>query len=143
MSSLQFEISHEKERLLVDGDHLNYGYCLDYRELTKSAFAEGDFYFFTCGCGEAGCAGISGPTEVTFNEEKVYWHVIHPEPERWFTFRRTQYVDSIREALVAILSIQTRKRGPCRFGSYGNNRRTFEELYAALPPSPDEATEQK
>ena len=78
MSSLQFEISHQKERLLVDGNHLNYGYCLDYRQLTKSAFAEGDFYFFTCGCGEAGCAGINEPTEVTFDQEKGSAGTSHP-----------------------------------------------------------------
>jgi hypothetical protein len=117
---------------MVDGDHINHGYCLDYRQLTKSAFVDGDFYFFICGCGEAGCAGISEPTEVAFDQEKVYWHIIQPEPERWFTFRRTQYVDSIREALVSILRIQIRKRGSCRFGSYGYNRNTFEELHTSL-----------
>jgi hypothetical protein len=143
MSSLHFEITHQKERMLVDGNHLNYGYRIDYRELTKSALADGDFYFFTCGCGEAGCAGISEPTEVTSDVEKVYWHIIQPEPERWFTFRRAQYVYSIREALAAILRIQTRKKENCRFGPYGFYRHTFEELHASLSTIPDERVDRK
>jgi hypothetical protein len=143
MSSLNFEITHEKERMLVDDDHVNYGYRIDYRELTKSAFADGEFYFFTCGCGEPACAGINEPIEVTSDGDKVYWHIIQPEPERWFTFRRAQYVDAIREALTAILRIQTRKKENCRFGPYGFSRGTFEQLYASFSTNIDHRAERK
>ena len=111
--------------------------------LFGAAFADGEFYFFTCGCGEPGCAGINEPTEVTSDGDKVYWHIIQPEPERWFTFRRDQYVDAIREALAAILRIQTRKKENCRFGPYGFSRGTFEVLYASFSTKIDERVERK
>jgi hypothetical protein len=143
MSALQFELTPQKERMLVDGDHLNYGYRIDYCALTASAFSDGDFFFFTCGCGSAGCAGIYEPTEVTSDDKKIYWHIIEPEPERWFTFRRAQYVDSIREALATILRIETRKKGNFRFGPYGFERGTFERLYASFSTTPGERAGRK
>ena len=47
---------------------------LDVVELLRTLDENGDFYIFTCGCGEPGCLGDS-PIRVSKNEAYLFWKV--------------------------------------------------------------------
>lgn len=44
--------------LRVDGARLGQGYVVDIRRLAEALTKEWEHFIFTCGCGDAGCAGI-------------------------------------------------------------------------------------
>ena len=50
--------AHLVGELRVDGSRLGEGYVLDIRRLAEALTSEGEHFIFTCGCGDAGCAGI-------------------------------------------------------------------------------------
>jgi hypothetical protein len=50
--------AHLVAELRVDGVRLGEGYVLDILRLTEALTREGEHFIFTCGCGDAGCAGI-------------------------------------------------------------------------------------
>lgn len=50
--------AHLVGELRVDGARLGEGYVLDIRRLAEALTSEGEHFIFTCGCGDAGCAGI-------------------------------------------------------------------------------------
>lgn len=50
--------AHLVGELHVDGVRLGEEYVLDIRQLTEALTREGEHFIFTCGCGDAGCAGI-------------------------------------------------------------------------------------
>lgn len=50
--------AHLVGELRVDGTHLGEGYVLDIRRLAEALTLDGEHFIFTCGCGDAGCAGI-------------------------------------------------------------------------------------
>ena len=50
--------AHLVGELRVDGACLGEGYVLDIRRLAEALTSEGEHFIFTCGCGDAGCAGI-------------------------------------------------------------------------------------
>jgi hypothetical protein len=60
---------------------------------------DGDYYFFTCGCGEPGCSQIHSGTQIRHKNRLIYWHSTEPGPERNFVFVAPQYRLSIVEAL--------------------------------------------
>jgi hypothetical protein len=131
MSRLQFKITHWNriEFMLIDQNYIGYGYPINFPALAKSALADGDYHFFTDRYG----FDIFEPTIVTSDEDKIYWHIIEPEPESWYAFRRVHYVETIREALAKLLRLHStetarRFRGPL----HPFDQITFEELYASL-----------
>lgn len=50
--------AHLVGELRVDGTRLGEWYVLDIRRLAEALASEGEHFIFTCGCGDAGCAGI-------------------------------------------------------------------------------------
>jgi hypothetical protein len=50
--------AHLVTELRVDGIRLGEGYVVDIRRLAEALTREGEYFIFTCGCGDAGCAGI-------------------------------------------------------------------------------------
>jgi hypothetical protein len=131
MSRLQFEITHWNriEFMLVDKNYLGYGYTINFPAVAQSALADGDYHFFTNRYG----FDIFEPTVVTSDADKIYWHIIEPEPESWYSFRRAHYVESIREALATVLRLHSteaarRFRGPLN----PFNQSVFEELHSLL-----------
>ena len=50
--------AHLVGELRVDGVRLGEGYVVDVRRLAEALTREGEYFIFTCGCGDAGCAGI-------------------------------------------------------------------------------------
>lgn len=87
------------EEIQVDSVTLTPRHCLDYVELVRSMCLDGGYYFFTCGCGEPGCAGIHSSVKIRHADGFIHWHSTEPGPERNFTFAAPQYRCSIMEAL--------------------------------------------
>jgi len=90
-----------REEIQVDGQRCGQNYCLDYYELVRSLSADGDYFIFTCGCGEAGCAGISEGIRIRYAAGVVEWHVVEPAPEQRFRFAEQQYAQAIHAGLSA------------------------------------------
>lgn len=94
--------------LQVDGRSVLEGFTLDLRALVASTHANGEYWIFTCGCGEPGCARINRPVVVRHGCGEVIWEV--PEPIReWvdddsyreLVFARPSYFGVVREALAS------------------------------------------
>jgi hypothetical protein len=66
--------------LLVDGMPLHQSTWVDLKALEKSASGSGEYWIFSCACGEPACAGIYNGVVVLHAAESVTWLV--PEPLR-------------------------------------------------------------
>ena len=77
--------------LYADEELLSKRYAVDYSALARSARYGGNFFIFTCGCGDHGCAGIDAPIKVVHQGDTLSWHITEPLPERHLTFSRAAY----------------------------------------------------
>jgi hypothetical protein len=131
MSRLQISASPGDTKILIDGVDVSRGYWIDYVELAKSGIADGGYFFLTCGCGEAGCAGLFKPIEVSSDEKRLYWHIVQPEPERWFTFTKSEYRGELKKMITHIFSLS--KRASSQLGCvFGFNRESLKDLESLL-----------
>jgi len=131
MSRLLISASPGDAKIVIDGVNFSSGYWIDYVELAKSGVRDGKYFFLTCGCGEAGCAGLFDPIEVTSDETRVYWHIVQPEPERWFTFTKSEYRKELKNMIAEIFSLS--KRASSQLGCiFAFNRDRLKETDALL-----------
>lgn len=131
MSRLQITASPGDPKILIDGVNFSKGYWIDYTELAKSGITDGGYFFLTCGCGEAGCSGLFEPIEVSSDEKRVYWHVVQPEPERWFTFTKSEYRKELKNMIAHIFFLS--KRASSHLGCiFGFNRERLRNLESLL-----------
>ena len=63
--------AHLVGELCVDGTRLGEGYVLDIRRLAEALTSEGEHFIFTCGCGDAGCAGIHEGVQSRISGDQV------------------------------------------------------------------------
>lgn len=80
-------------------------------DLVASANGSGEYYIFTCSCGDPGCVGIDEPVRVEHTADEVRWVVRDPlawptgeELPEWtrdiaFIFDRAEYVSTVATAL--------------------------------------------
>lgn len=66
------------QAVLINGENLAPENPIDLRQLAKSCQLSGEFYIVTCGCGDAGCAGIEDGIRVSHFPDRINWEV--PEP---------------------------------------------------------------
>jgi hypothetical protein len=66
------------QAVLINGENLAPKNPIDLCELAKSCQLPGEFYIVTCGCGDAGCAGIEDGIWVSHLSDSITWEV--PEP---------------------------------------------------------------
>jgi hypothetical protein len=66
------------QQIWVDGVHLNESPAVDVEELVRSLSRAGEFYFFTCSCGQPGCARIWDGIDVRHDLEKILWKFRRP-----------------------------------------------------------------
>lgn len=138
MNTLELHINREKrgksvhwiQQLLVDGTVLNADYALDYHQLARSTTESGEYWPFTCGCGEPGCAGIGSPVEVQHTGSTVTWHITDPEPERHFTFDAEQYRHAIASSLTRASKLVMQRQRDLPFGPYGFDRKRLNACLA-------------
>lgn len=98
--------------LSVDGQFLHDpNVYVDPVDLVTSSTMSGEFFIFTCDCGDPSCLGIDDGVMVSHTSETVKWRLRNPiswppdDPvpdwahEAEFTFSTEQYVQQIAQAL--------------------------------------------
>ncbi len=69
-------------RLFVDETEVAGRFTIHARNLAHAAAHSGAYWIFTCGCGDAGCAGIFEPVYVGHGQKVIQWHIREPDPAR-------------------------------------------------------------
>ena len=95
--------AHLVGELRVDGTRLGEGYVLDIRRLAEALTSEGEHFIFTCGCGDAGCAGIFEGVRSRLAGGQVLLDGSLPKGGAFsMTLSAAQARKAVAEALVAI-----------------------------------------
>ena len=95
--------AHLIGELRVDGTRLGEGYVLDIRRLAEALTSEGEHFIFTCGCGDAGCAGIFEGVRSRLAGGQVLLDGSLPKGGAFsMTLSAAQARKAVAEALVAI-----------------------------------------
>lgn len=108
----------------IDGNHLDEPHSIDLPLLIDSCHIERWYGIFTCGCGNAGCAGIVDGIHVTHQkaEDLIRWSLrlpqsagslVDPDLSHWektaipvdFAFDRTQMINAINTFLDEVRSL--------------------------------------
>lgn len=141
------------QQIWIDGAHLDEPHVVDVRELVRSLFKPGEYYFFTCECGESGCAGIWDGFKVRHVPGKILWHFRCPvkqplseldedeEFNQWaasttaveYEFDREQFTLAMDRALQALKS----RPEESEYSPYGFDRKDLDKLDAYHQPSFD------
>lgn len=98
--------------LSVDGQYLHeVNVYVDPVDLATSASMSGEFFIYTCDCGNPSCQGIDEGVHVAHTDDTVVWRLKNPiswppgEPmpdwahDAEFTFSKAQYVQQVATAL--------------------------------------------
>jgi hypothetical protein len=120
---------------VIDGDVLESNLVFDlYWVVAAGATVDNEIFFFTCGCGVPGCAGIHDASRIGVTEDTVTWVIAGETMARIkgkemaecrFEFNRAQYVEAIAGARAFIVSESMRSSQfiPGEVGFHGE----FEE----------------
>lgn len=81
-------------KLFIDGEQ-PYPGTIDPGALLRSSVQSDSYEIFTCGCGEAGCAGIFRGVVVVNEGSLTLWKAYHARRRRIFLFDRNQYREEI------------------------------------------------
>ena len=84
-------------KMIVNGVDIGENYCINDEELLNALTRSGEFYPFTCDCGEPECAGILAPVCCQKNATLMTWHKKYPAPERSSSI--TVLPNGVRESL--------------------------------------------
>jgi hypothetical protein len=105
--------AHLVAELRVDGARLGDGYVLDISQLSAALTGTGEFFIFTCGCGEAGCAGIHEGVHSQVDGDAVMWTGNLPKGGA-FSVRLSavQARKAVFDALVAVAPLAVALDGP-------------------------------
>jgi len=66
------------QSVFINGKNIAPENSIDLIDLSKSCQLSGEFFIVTCGCGEAGCAGIYDGIRVTHFDDRIMWEA--PDP---------------------------------------------------------------
>jgi hypothetical protein len=105
--------AHLVAELRVDGARLGDGYVLDIAQLSAALAWTGEFFIFTCGCGEAGCAGLHEGVSSQVDGDAVTWTGDLPKGGA-FSIRLSavQARKAVVDALVAVSPLAAAMDGP-------------------------------
>jgi hypothetical protein len=132
MNQLLLQVIPKSETILIDGAPISTGFHIDYFDLASSARENGDYFILTCGCGDAGCAGLFEPIKVTHTSDTIAWHITEPEPKRDYIFRKPEYVAEVRRALEDAIKINPTLPEDEKLGPYGLYQEDLENLLNLL-----------
>lgn len=114
--------------LTVDGKYLHdsQNHWVDPMDLAASATSSGEYFIFTCNCGDPGCVGIDEGVLVSHDGSGVTWKLRTPlgwppedELPDWtheveYTFSLEEYVQAVEGALRQAKSLVRHWRSPGR-----------------------------
>lgn len=98
LSTLHLDMSIKEDsidyRLLIDGE-VPYDGAIAIDQLVRSTARNDDYWIFTCGCGEAGCAGIWRPVIIVSEGPYTLWKAYYAKRRKIFLFDRDAYRNTI------------------------------------------------
>lgn len=135
------------QAVYINGENLAPDNPIDLAHLCKSCQLNGEFFIVTCGCGDAGCAGIDDGIRVSHFDGRIVWEVPTPlsyrgmtEEEvdeatknrkyRKFNFQPGAYFSAVQEGLREAKAMLFGERQPVECSPYGM---TPEELLTLDP----------
>lgn len=121
-----------EERLLIDGIEVYPGFHIDWRALVESIIHEGEYEFYVCSCGVAGCAGLFVPQEVWHENNTITWKVVQPRPKGEYRFDRDEYLATIYEAFARANGFKEGEWEGFNIGPYGFFLDTFTKCLERL-----------
>lgn len=121
-----------EERLLIDGTEVYPGFRIDWRALVESIIHEGEYEFYVCNSGVAGCAGLFVPQDVRYENNLIIWKVVKPEPKGEYRFDRDQYLATIHEAFARADGFKEGEWEDFNIGPYGFFLNSFTECLIKL-----------
>ena len=89
--------------IIINGSYeISKNYCIDDRELFKALTRSGNFYPFTCECGEPECADIWEPLCCQKDGDKMLWLKKSPKPVEIFSFNAKNVLIELEAVLSEI-----------------------------------------
>lgn len=100
-----------ENKLLINNIIIHDELAVNLVALAKSCQTEGEFYFFTCECGEPRCAGFYGGVHVSHLPEEIVWKMCINEAEHLFIFDPTLYQNRIDSVIRELKILHTNESG--------------------------------
>lgn len=143
------KVQRARPILLIDEEPIDEHLPIDLHALIKGLARSGRHYIYTCGCGDAGCAGVEEGVRVGHRLGTVIWEYRLPQStvgfgsdwssryESWLRgstfhrhfFERKQVVKAVFEALS---DAEATHADDAEYAPYGFERRHITELLAAV-----------
>lgn len=87
--------------------------------LAKSCQIDGEFYFFTCECGEPGCAGIRDGVTVIHSSNKITWHLMNEGLNQQFEFDPASYQNAVDQIILQQKALYKKHQYSIQLRIYG------------------------
>lgn len=87
--------------------------------LAKSCQNSGEFYIFTCVCGEPKCANIYKGVSVTQQPNKIVWNLEIDSIEHQFIFDPIIYQRNIDQVIFQLKELHTNQKGSISLAIFG------------------------
>ena len=100
--------------------------------LVESVVHEGEYEFYVCSCGEAGCAGLFVSQGVRYDGNVIVWKVIEPKPEGEYRFDRDEYLKTVHDAFTGAGSFKQGEWTDFNICPYGFFLDTFTKCLERL-----------
>jgi hypothetical protein len=126
------------QAILINDKSLATDNPIDLIPLAKSCQLSGEFFIVTCGCGDAGCAGIDEGIRVAHFDDRIVWEVPDPISYRGlsdeavkrasedrlykkYSFEPEAYLVSVQEGLRIAKGLLFGDKQPVECSPYGMN----------------------
>lgn len=87
--------------------------------LAKSCQIDGEFYFFTCECGEPGCRGIRDAITVAHSPNNVTWTLRVGGQEQQFEFYPASYQNAVDQSILQLKALYKKHQDCIQLPIYG------------------------
>lgn len=109
MDKLQLKYRFEKKSLIIDtfinGEQILSDYPINIYCLEESLKKSGEYYLFTCSCGDPGCAGIHELHKVLVKDNSIIWSILKPE-FLYFEFDKEQITEEIETLIDTLIDLK-------------------------------------
>lgn len=112
----------------INNVRIHYDLALNLVALVKSCQTEGEFYIFTCECGEPQCGGIYHGVNVVHLTEIVVWDLLINGTEHQFKFDPTKYQNNIDKVICEMKILHKNESSLIQLPIFGQRWEDFLKL---------------
>lgn len=87
--------------------------------LAKSCQIDGEFYFFTCECGDPSCAGIRDGVTVIHSPNKITWSLQVEALEQQLEFDQVSYQNAVDQTILQLKALYKKHQYSIQLPIYG------------------------